>query len=288
MFQASPSPHLHRAPRRPTVCLRPGGAATLLLGISAALILRAVLTEGASAQVPPPRPNSASLGGLVVDAETAEPLVGATVMLVAEGSEQVKTVTDPDGRFMLLALEPGEHVVRIHFGGRAAVPRRIRLPAGYHIKIRVSVSLADADRTRGLPVAELPPLEVEIEGEARPGKLRGFYERRSTGPGHFISGAEIRERSPLRSSDLMRRVPGMVITEDPGGRHGVGVGRSGRCSIDFYLDGMPAPGLRLDDIPPDDIGGLEIYRGASEVPIKYRRPTTCAAILIWTWDPGEP
>jgi hypothetical protein len=244
------------------------------------------------AQVPPPDRNPASLGGLVVDARTGEPLFGATVILGVPGSEDAKadvqTETDPEGRFLLSELAAGEHVIRIRFGGRAALLQTIQLPEGHHTEIRVSVSLVDADRTRGAPVAELPPLEVRIVGEARPGKLREFYERRETAPGHFISGPEIRARAPLRTSDLMREVPGLIVTPDPGGRPGLRVGRSAWCSIEFYVDGAPAPGLRIDDIPPGDIGGLEIYRGASEVPIKYRRATTCAAILIWTRDPGEP
>ncbi len=278
MLQASPSAQSCHVPRCPTVWL--------------ALIFAGVLGRGVAAQVPPPKPSRASLGGLVVDARSTRPLVGATVILVMAGPEdareELETETDPEGRFLLSELAPGEHLIRIRFDGRAALPQRIQLPEGHHTEIRVSISLVDADRIRTVPVAGLPPLEVRIEGEARPGKLREFYERSETAPGHFISGPEIRERAPFRTSDLMREVPGLIVTRDPGGRHGLRVTRSARCPVEFYLDGTPAPGLSIDDIPPGDIGGLEIYRGASEVPVKYRRATSCAAILIWTRDPGEP
>ncbi len=276
MFQAITSPQASRWP------------AGFLLGISAGLIVSAAAGRGAIAQDAPPGESSTSLGGLVVDARTAEPFVGAIVILVAAASGESRAVTDPEGYFLLSELEPGEHTIHFQFDGRASEPRTIQLREGHYTEIRASVILGDATRVGGVPVAELPPLEVEIEGEARPGKLRGFYERRGRAHGYFISGPEIRERSPFRTSDLMREVPGLIITRDPGGRHGLRVGRNAGCSIEFYVDGAPAPGLSIDDIPPGDIDGLEIYRGASEVPIRYRRPTTCAAILIWTRDPGGP
>lgn len=279
MFQAITSPR---------VCRRPGG---FLLRTCAALILSLAGSRGAGAQDQPPSADPASLGGHVVDARTGAPLAGVTILLAlatGETPREASAVTDPEGRFLLVDLPPGDHVIRIRVGGRGTEPRTIQLRESHHTEISVSVSQGDGGVAGGIPVAQLPPLEVEIEGEARPGKLRAFYDRRERGHGYFISGPEIRERSPFRTSDLVRGVPGLIITRDPGGRHGLRVGRSGRCPIEYFVDGTPAPGLSIDDIPPGDIDGLEIYRGASEVPIQYRRATTCAAILIWTRDPGGP
>lgn len=265
-----------------------GWPAGFLLGISAGLILSTAPSQRAMAQDEPREASLASLEGRVIDARTDRPIVGATVTAINAGSEVAETVTDPEGRFLFAELKPGEHTIRLRFGGRPVEPWTIRLPAGHHTEILASVVLDDATRTEGAPVAELPPLEVQIEGESRPGKLRGFYERRGRAHGHFISAPEIRERAPLRTSDLMRGVPGLIVTRDPGGRPGIRIARSRGCAVEFYVDGAPAPGLSIDDIPPGDIDGLEIYRAVSEVPVQYRRPTTCAAILIWTRNPGGP
>ena len=51
---------------------------------------------------------------------------------------------------------------------------------------------------------------------------------------------------------------------------------------------MPTPGLDPNNIPAWDIEGIEVYRGPSEIPVQYRMPNSCAAILLWTWDPGTP
>ncbi len=250
-----------------------------------ALLLCFPLTPVISAQGPPIDSALASLGGLVLDAENGTPIIGARVIVLGIDME---TVTDPEGHFALYELEPGSRVIQVHLGARAAAPRRIELSAGQHTEIRISLSIPGDGPELGISAVELPPLEVEIEGGAPPGKLREFYERADRGFGHFITGAQIRERSPFRSSDLLREVPGLSMIWDPGGRHGLRIGRNSRCETDFYLDGTPAPGLRIDDVPPGDIGGIEIYRGAAEVPVEYRRATTCAAILIWSRDPAEP
>lgn len=242
-------------------------------------------TQDISAQDRPIGTSAASLGGLIINVATGEPLPGVRVTVLGLDAE---TVTDPEGRFALHGLEPGPRVIQVHLDGRAAAPRRIRLSTGQHTEVRISLSIPDEGSDLGISAVALPPLEVEIEGGAPRGKLREFHQRAERGFGHFITGAEIRDRSPLRSSDLMRDVPGLVVISDPGGRHGLRIGRNSRCEVDYYLDGTPAPGLRIDDVPPGDIGGIEIYRAAAEVPMEYRRSTTCAVILIWSRDPADP
>lgn len=229
------------------------------------------------------RPGTVSLSGRVVDAETGDPLLAATVRIL--GLARI-AITDEDGRFAIEDVPPGIRPIGIEWDGLSSPPRRVRVDGDTEIRIALLVPAPAARAAR--PTYDLPPLGVEIRRGERPGKLREFFRRMETGHGHFITGDEIRDRAPLRTSDLLRTVPGVRLTRADFDRARSRVTRHRGCSVDMFLDGTPAPGLALDDIPPGDIAGIEIYRGASEVPIAFRRRATCAAILIWTHDPGRP
>jgi hypothetical protein len=58
-----------------------------------------------------------------------------------------------------------------------------------------------------------------------------------------------------------------------------------RCDTQFFLDGaaMAADPAVLDNLSPQNIEGIEIYRGASETPSEFDfGRTSCGAIVIWT------
>ncbi|MGH7541243.1 MAG: carboxypeptidase regulatory-like domain-containing protein [Gemmatimonadota bacterium] len=228
---------------------------------------------------------TASLGGRVVDSKTGRPL--ADVLVRIDGSVE-RASTGPDGVFTLYDLAPGARVIRLRYRGHAAPPQEIELVAHRHTEVRIGLALPRVGSDDALPVVALPPLGVEIRRDPPRGKLRGFYLRMEREHGHFITRDEILERSPYRTSDLLREVPGIVLARADFGDAAVGIGRHRRCAIDVFLDGIPTPGFRIDDLPPTDIAGIEVYRGVSEVPIGYRRHETCAAILIWTTDPARP
>ncbi len=254
----------------------------------------AALLAAPHASLPPPlaaqvRPTSlASLGGRILDARSGEAVAGASVRVV--GSDGF-AVTDREGSFTLYALRPGQAILQILFRGRPVEPRSVDLDAGRHTEVRITLSIPRGEAATGASepasVLELEPLEVVVRRRAPAGKLRGFYERREIGLGTFLTGEEIRERSPLQTSDLLRSFPGVFVSRADFDRPRLRLS-GGRCEVDFFLDGVPAYGLSIDDVAPDDIDGIELYRGPAEVPIAYRKATTCAAVLIWTRDPGRP
>lgn len=145
----------------------------------------------------------------------------------------------------------------------------------------------------------LPPLTVRADRSRGSGKLRGFERRRVRHPaGVFVGRAEIERRDPRRTSDLLRGVAGVTP-----GRAPAGVGRPrlrmdrtpvrpGRrpCRVRYFVDGIPLPkdgGFRVDDLPPEDVEAVEVYRGVSEVPPRFqRRGDRCGVVVIWTRAPG--
>ena len=62
----------------------------------------------------------------------------------------------------------------------------------------------------------------------------------------------------------------------------------GDCAI--WLDGQEVRDMELDNIPVNDIEGMEIYSGPSTTPMQFSHGwsrTDCGAIVIWTRIPGS-
>jgi len=135
-------------------------------------------------------------------------------------------------------------------------------------------------------------------------RMAEFWNRRQLGIGAFITRADIERKKPYHATDLLRNVTGVrVIGEDNAmgrpqitmGRTGIGMRNyrnamslAGDCRVNYYVDGswVPAGTFHPDDISPVSIEAIEIYRGASEIPPKFRaRETACGLIVIWTREP---
>jgi hypothetical protein len=206
----------------------------------------------------------------VLDAESGAPLAGAQVRLSGSG---VVGVTDDGGK--LLLREPGQ-------GGR-------EVEASYLGYSRASVSLLlprEGTVRVTLPLErrpiELEPVDVKVLQSAVLAR-NGFFRRRDGGHGTFFTREEIAEMRPRYLSDVLRRAAGMSLTPTrTGARASVRGARAG-CGIQYYLDGVLAPFFDVDQVQPENVEGLEIYRGAATIPPGFNRGTAmCGAILIWT------
>lgn len=135
-------------------------------------------------------------------------------------------------------------------------------------------------------------------------RMADFWNRRMLGIGAFITRAEIERRRPYLPTDLLKMVVGVSVFSDGGvNRPLITMGRSSGgfvnaprgtpnhpvdCRVNYYVDGMwMSPGtFHPDDIPAMAIEAMEIYRGASEIPITFRQfGTSCGLIVIWTREP---
>jgi len=133
------------------------------------------------------------------------------------------------------------------------------------------------------------------------GRMQEFWARRMVGLGVFITREEIERRRPARTVDLFRSVMGVRIvsggngevTRLVSGRHAVSVASknsaaSGACSMQYYVDGIfMTPGtFTVDEVPPETLEAIEVYRGPSEIPARFRqRETGCGLVVIWTREP---
>jgi hypothetical protein len=169
------------------------------------------------------------------------------------------------------------------------------------------LSLAPGDRkTVSFTLAGLmDELEAVVitGGVNSSGRLREFWARRMVGLGVFITRAEIERRHPPQTADLFQGVMGIhVITRGGGleptrlvtGRQAMSASprinsaASSGCVLQYYVDGLfMSPGsFSVDDIVPADLEAIEIFRGPSEVPARFRgRETGCGLVVIWTREP---
>lgn len=244
----------------------------LLVAVLPALAFIAPLATRVLAQARP-----ASLAGTVRDSG------GLPVPLAQLTLLGVRSLSDTSGRFLLTGLPAGAATLAIRRLGFAPSTVALDLAAGRLDSVFIVLTM--------LP-RELAGVNTEANSLLAV-YLADFYRHRRGGTaGHFFERTQIDDANAHRISDLMRRLPGIRLIPDRNGRMVLRMGRSmgGRdCPPDFWIDGVRAPMLNVDDIPLEDVEALEIYAGAAGVPPEMNSRLGnpgCGAVVIWTRVPG--
>jgi hypothetical protein len=263
---------------------RAGPIAILFLALPIALSGQ----EEESQEAPQETRRPAQLVGQVVNASTGLPIEGAVVASLASG---FGGITDSTGNFRIPQVYAGTDTLEVRYIGYEVSSTEVTLEANETTRVTLLLSQT---------VVRVADLTVEVRRDRRSLKLAGFLERREKGFGMFWTPRDIRARNPRLPSDLLRGLPGVHVGRIEHGVAEVYVGRNVRrdCPPAVYVDGVYQSGLQVDDIPREELGAVELYRGASDTPMEYMRTAgrTCGAILIWTpdgpefftnWDPGR-
>lgn len=214
-----------------------------------------------------------AVNGQVVEFETGTPIASATVRL---RGTPLQVFTQADGRFAFERLPPGPYDVDIEHVSYRMVSDSFDLQLG------TSVSLTARMAANAIP---LEPLIVSVRSQHL--ERTGFYDRRERGHGTYITRDEIERTLPSYSTDILRRIPGVSLVRRRFGPGFAAVGR-GNCLFRYVLDGARiGPDYSLDDMPPQWIEALEIYKGPSTLPHEFTNVSadisgTCGVIVIWT------
>lgn len=217
-------------------------------------------------------PRARVVGRVLADGDGA-PIASAQVVLGGDGPA---VVTDDNGRFTFGGVPPGRHAVAVSHVAFTSVADSLGVELGSITQ--VSVRLAPN-------VIPLDPIAVQVRSQML--ERAGFYRRQERGSGSFLTRGEIEAVHPRNSSDALRRLPGIRMLRSRYGSGYVVVGR-GECPFRYFMNGSPVgPTFQLDDIPPEWLEAIEIYRGASTVPPEFVLPITaeysnCGIIAIWT------
>jgi hypothetical protein len=223
------------------------------------------------------------IAGIVISGDSV-PLEAARVRVL--GSDLVSQ-TGADGRFTIAGVPAGRRTVEVTSIGYRAARQAVVVEPGDTSLLRFVLE--------GSPV---PVAGVETTAPAYvPTILRGFYERRAQGNGHFITREQIEAAQPRQMTDLLRDVPGLRLQSLRSGASGNFAAQSGRsaraagvCGILYYIDGVRFPAVDINTmVQPEDVAGVEIYSGSSRVPVQFHSAgAQCGVIVIWTQPAERP
>ncbi|QOI96921.1 MAG: TonB-dependent receptor [Flammeovirgaceae bacterium] len=196
-----------------------------------------------------------SIGGLVKDALTGEPIIGANVVI--QGTQQGAS-TDLEGKFLITNVAAGKYVLQISFVTyKTHIVNDVVVDNGKRISIDVQLS-EDVSELSEVVVRGTRTIDNDFAllASIRESKL-------------VVSGisAEMITRSPDRdAAEVVKRIPGVTIM---GGRYIVIRGASERYNVTM-LHGAYAPSMEADRrsfafdvIPSGQIDQLLIFKSPS-------------------------
>ncbi|MBI2616127.1 MAG: hypothetical protein HYW52_10750 [Gemmatimonadetes bacterium] len=212
-------------------------------------------------------------------------------------------VTRSDGAIRLADLPPGDLTLTLHRIGYTPREYALAVPPGR------SVSL-------GHGMLALTPLPVVLEAatvvgrpdQSRMLELAGFYARRQTGFGDYITRGEFERYTPSTVHDV-RHVPGVYVPRNPRRgqrrnpsdpssgvdfreylvefrRPGARLPNQAACPVQFFLDGTDLGNdetIMLDDVlAANQIEAVEAYSGV-QVPVQFSGAgPECGVLVFWT------
>ncbi len=234
-------------------------------------LLEIVAVLSALPQDEPAQIDSSAISGELAAHETRIRIARATVTL---GGTTLETTTDSTGHFSFTNLSAGDVVIEARAIGYA--------PRSWRVTLRPHRVLTHVFELDPLPY-ELP--EVVVKGK-QPLSVRHFADferRRQSGMGAFITQDRIERANTASLVDVLVTVRGVqqicisnqcvakMVRSPPG------------CYPQYYVDGHESTAYFARLTPPQDVKGIEIYRGSSETPAEFQNSNAgCGVIAIWT------
>ena len=226
----------------------------------------------------------AVITGRVLDDISDSPVVEATVAALSGGEVAGRARTDAEGAFRL-ELPAGTYTLQVsRLGYETITTAPVTAAAG-----------ATAQMDVRIPASELVLDSLQATGrvERRSPRLErsGFYERQESGLGRFITAADIAARRPLEVSDVLRNIPGVRAIPSGTSKWMIVMARSGgNCAPRVFLDNLEINVNEIDEVvQPEHVSGIEVYRGASEIPARFGGSrSSCGVIVFWTKSGNEP
>jgi hypothetical protein len=237
-------------------------------------IIAAAATAGRAASSADSAPVELALTGTAILSGTVRSTTGQFVpgAEIRVRDAQPFTTTDDAGHFILSGLPTGTQVLVVRKLGYAlgeiAVDLRPNARREESVRLRRAFAL---DSVRVL--AKRPPL-AEFE-----------YNRRTNLFGHFLTLSDIQRSQAKKTSDLLSRMGG--YTMQGRGRYAkmmaVQPGPPGTVpcrGANVVIDGTEL-GWDVNDVVPNQIAGIELYKDAATAPLKYAGKADCGLIVIW-------
>ena len=212
----------------------------------------------------------ARLTGTVSGSKNGQPLADVMVSVKGTGGFHV---TDSTGAFAIERIPPGRHTLRLAWRDRVSEDYQIVLRPGRILELSILLDVGSV---------ELAPIVVEASSTAWALSLAGFYARRGKGFGRFVTGEDIERRRPANLSAMLT-ASGITMRCVRTACYPARYASGRRCAVPVFLDGLRVENYDIDNIPPSDVLGMEVYRQGADTPAEFSRwSADCGAVLIWT------
>jgi hypothetical protein len=231
--------------------------------------------------------------GIVRDEVTGQPIPNVLVE-VLDHVERIRrsAMSDEDGRFLLLRVQPGPFWLRathMAYARTKTPPWRVESGEVLEVTLRLHPQ-----------AVLLAPLEVNARARTHSPVLASFYDRlnRRMG-GTLLDRADIEARNAARITDLLETVPGVRIEATSRSFRMITMARAlpgagggpNACPVQIYVDGVRA--TRSGPVSPDELlvpgalEGVEVYRGLGTIPPEFLTPEArCGVVAFWTRRAG--
>jgi hypothetical protein len=212
----------------------------------------------------------ARLTGTITSSKNGRPL--ADVMIAVKGTGAFH-VSDSTGAFAIARIPPGRHVLRLAWHERVSEDYQVALRAGQTLELAILLDVGGVD---------LAPIVVEATSSEWVLSLAGFYSRRDKGFGRFVTSEDIERRRPANLSAMLS-ASGITMRCVRTACYPARYASGRRCAVPVFLDGLRVEAYDIDNIPPSDVLGIEVYRQGADTPAEFSRwSADCGAVLIWT------
>ncbi|MGH7451672.1 MAG: TonB-dependent receptor, partial [bacterium] len=194
------------------------------------------------------------IAGVITDAETGVPLLGANVQV---SQTLLGSVTDANGRFVVRQVPPGLHLVRVSYIGYHSEQARIRVQRDSTSQIQMAL------RSSAIPLDQ-----VIVTGSRQQEDLQ-----RAANSVAVIASSEIRRRDRLRIDESLQTIAGVnLVGENVNVRGGSGYTLLGlgASRVLMLIDDVPVLTSDLgranwDILPVTEVGHIEVLKGAASV-----------------------
>ena len=215
--------------------------------------------------------------GLVTDAGSGEPLIGATIYV--KGAIQIGTITDPDGKYSLNVPDEFQTLVFSYTGyktreidieGRTEIDVSLEESA-YELNevVVTAVGIAANKRGLGYSIEEIRSEDLEHTNEANivsslSGKTAGVFVTSASGSPGASANIRIRGNKSINGSNApLFIVDGIPIDNTSSGNGTVGVDVSNRAI----------------DINPNDIASVSVLKGPAATALYGIRAANGAVVI---------
>ncbi len=255
------------------------------LAVTLAVTLACAVGTAAPAHAQKLSKNAVFVGRILADS-TELPLSGAEI---AVPSLSISVRADSLGRFRLPGITPGQQMVTVSQIGFKPLRSIIAFAGSDSVDAEILLSPLAPGGAQSLG-------KVTVSADRPVRGLADFDRRRQAGSGDFMTEETIRKASRTgQFADVLRRVPGVVMSRPPGGfgvyaSAGRGTTRNRTCYVAVMIDRTWVYEGRRGELPfdlsslnPDIVIAVEYYRGTSYIPAEFSKErNTCGVLVVWT------